>query len=135
MTAVRARFAPNRFDAAVLLGAVALIAAGCGAKHPDGYTQANTALLERVPVYPGAAAPKTTASGNSAARFAARDWTLPARAQADAVVAWYEQKLLAAGWSITGKSFETLRATRGGASLSVGVRGRTLEAIANSRGA
>ena len=50
------------------------------------------------------------------------------------MITWYEQKLQAGGWKIVGKSFGTLRATRGHATLSVGVRGRTLEAVANSRG-
>jgi hypothetical protein len=45
------------------------------------------------------------------------------------------QKLQATGWQVTGKSFETIRATRDHAALSVGVRARTLEMIANSRGA
>ena len=115
-----------------LVLAVCLALAGCGG---GAKTDANTALLDRVPVYPGATAPKTTTSGAGMVHFAARDWTLPAGAKADSVVTWYEQKLQAAGWTITGKSFETLRATRGKASLSVGVRGRTLEAVANSEGA
>jgi hypothetical protein len=81
-------------------------------------------------VYPGAAAPTTTI--NSA--FGARDWTLPAGAKPEVVIQWYEQKLPARGWKLTGKSFNTLRATRRRATLSIGVRGRTLEAVANSRG-
>ena len=118
----------------LLAACLALVACG-GAKKSDPYADANRALLNRVPVYPGAAAPKTTTSGIASSHFAARDWTLPATASADTVVTWYEQKLQAGGWTITGKSFETLRATRGHASLSVGVRGRTLEAVANSNGA
>jgi hypothetical protein len=96
---------------------------------------ANTALLDRVPVYPGAAAPKTSAGGSGSTEFAARDWTLSARARATVVIDWYVQRLEAARWKVTGRSFDTIRATRGTASLSVGVRARTLEVIANSRGA
>jgi hypothetical protein len=117
----------------LLLAAVILLA-GCGSKHADPYAAANRALLARVPVYPGAASPKTTVSGDSNTQFGARDWTLPAKAEADTVITWYERKLQAAGWKLVGKSFGTLRATRGSATLSVGVRGRTLEAVANSRG-
>ena len=117
---------------AVALCVVAL--AGCGTTKPSAYERANIALLATLPVYPGAAAPKTTTSGNSTAEFGARDWTLPANAQPDAVINWYVARLQARGWSVTGKSFDTIRATRGNASLSVGVRGRTLEIVANSRG-
>lgn len=106
--------------------AVALAIAGCGSKKPD----ANVTLLDTVPVYPGAVAPKTTTTN----AFAARDWTLPAAADAQIVVRWYEERLHAAGWKLTGESFGTVRATRRGASLSVGVRARTLEAVANSEG-
>jgi hypothetical protein len=107
--------------------AAALVLAGCGAKKAGP----NLALLDRVPVYPGAASPKTSSN----AAFDGRDWTLPAHATADSVITWYEQQLGARGWKIVGKSFFTLRATRGRAAISVGVRGRTLEAIANSQGA
>ena len=120
---------------ALLALAAVLALAGCGGKKADPYDQGNLALLDAVPVYPGASSPKTTTSGTADVRFASRDWTLPATAEQTGVVDWYEQKLQAAGWQVTGKSFGTLRATRDGASLSVGVRGRTLEAIANSRGA
>jgi hypothetical protein len=116
---------------AVVLLALCLALVACGKAKPDP----NRVLLDRVPVYPGATSPKTTASGEGSVHFDARDWTLPASAKADTVITWYQQKLQAAGWSITGKSFETLRGTRGRASLSVGVRGRTLEAVANSEGA
>jgi hypothetical protein len=115
----------------VALVVAALTLAACGSTKTDGVTAANTRLLDATPVYPGTASPKTTPGQ----QFGARDWTLPAKAQADAVVAWYEQRLRARGWRILGKSFNTLRATRGGAAISVGVRGRTLEVIANSRGA
>jgi hypothetical protein len=120
--------------AAALLLAAAVLLAGCGSKKPDPYARSNIALLDKLPVYPGSAAPKTTTSGTSDTQFGARDWTLPAGTSAVRVVDWYEQKLLAGGWKVDGKSFNTLRAVRGGASLSVGVRGRTLEAVANSRG-
>ncbi len=119
--------------ALVLAGALTLV--GCGSKNADPYAQANLALLDTVPVYPGGIAPKTTASGTGGAQFAARDWALPVGSKSSAIVDWYEQKLQAAGWKITGKSFGTLRATRNGSSLSIGVRGAVLEAIANSRGA
>ena len=118
------------------VAAFAVVAlAGCGGHNPSAYSTANTALLDRVPVYPGAADPKTSTSGNSSTEFGARDWTLPAATRATAVIDWYVAKLQSQGWKITGKSFDTIRATRGNASLSVGVRARTLEVIANSRGA
>jgi hypothetical protein len=110
---------------------LALALAACGSKKPDAATVANTRLLDSLPVYPGTAAPKTT-PGQA---FGARDWTLPAAARPDAVLAWYEQRLQARGWTIAGKSFDTLRATKGGAAVSVGVRRRTLEVTANSKGA
>ena len=121
-----------RLFAALLVCVAALT--GCGGHKPDAYAAANTALLDRVPVYPGAHSPTTSASGAGTTAFAARDWTLPAAARATAVIDWTVARLQAKGWSVTGKSFNTIRATRDGASLSIGVRGRTLEAIANSRG-
>ena len=117
-----------------LLAAAALLA-GCGSKRPDAYERANVTLLNALPVYPGAAAPRTTTSGTTNTKFGARDWTLPASATEARVVKWYERELPRRGWKITGESFGTIRAERRGASLSVGVRGRTLEAVANSRGA
>jgi hypothetical protein len=117
----------------VLFAALALV--GCGGKKADPYTQANVALLDHVAVYPGATSAKMTTSGTADTQFAARDWTLPVGARQTAIVDWYEQKLTGAGWKVTGKSFGTLRATRGTASLAIGVRGETLEAIANSKGA
>lgn len=119
--------------AAVLVLALALLS-GCGSHKPNAYAQANTALLDRLPVYPGAAAPKTTSGSGAATQFAARDWTLPAHVRASRVVDWYVQKLRARGWKVSEQSFDTIRATRARAALSVGVRGRTLELIANSRG-
>ena len=110
----------------VALLAVAAAVAGCGSKKPD----ANITLLNTVPAYPGAAAPKTTTTG----AFGARDWTLPAGTNSQTVVRWYERKLQAGGWKIEGESFGTIRATRRGTSLSIGVRGRTLEVVANSEG-
>lgn len=113
----------------VLLVAAALILAGCGAaKKPDPRIAANTALLDRIPVYPGSAAPKTT-PGQA---FGARDWTLPAHADPNRVVDWYVTRLQARGWKVSGKSFNTIRATRAGTSVSVGVRQRTLEIVANA---
>lgn len=110
-----------------LVVAAALALAACGAaKKPDP----NVGLLAEVPVFPGAAAPRTTTTG----AFGARDWTLPAGVSAQTVVRWYERRLPARGWTIAGESFDTLRATRKGASLSIGVRGRTLEAVANATG-
>ena len=114
---------------------VVLALAGCGAHKPGAYEAANTALLNRVPVYPGAVAHKTTASSSGATEFEARDLTLPATARATAVIDWYVQRLQATGWKVNGKSFDTIRATRGHAALSVGVRAHTLEVIANARGA
>ena len=110
---------------ALLVVAVCLLA-GCGSKKPDP----NVGVLASIPVYPGAAAPKTTTTG----AFGARDWTLPAGTDAQTVVRWYEQRLRARGWKLEGESFATVRATRNGASLSIGVRGRTLEAVANATG-
>ena len=112
---------------AALLVVAVLLLAGCGSKKPDP----NVGLLDRFPVYPGAAAPRTTTNG----AFGARDWTLPAGASTETVVRWYERHLKAAGWKLTGESFGTIRATKGHATLSVGVRGRTLEAVANAQGA
>jgi hypothetical protein len=117
-----------------LLVVAAAVAAGCGTKKPDAYAQANTALLDTIPVYPGAAAPRTSASGASNTEFGARDWTLPAHTAARTVLTWYEHALTKRGWKVTGVSAATLRAVRGGAAISVGARGRTLEAIANARG-
>jgi hypothetical protein len=119
---------------AVVVAVCVLSLLACGSKEPSAYERANVALLATLPVYPGAAAPKTTTSGNSTAEFGARDWTLPAHTRASAVVDWYVQRLQQRGWKVTGKSFDTIRANRGNASLSVGVRGRTLELVANSRG-
>ena len=71
---------------------------------------------------------------SSNTEFGARDWTLPAKARPELVIDWYIGTLQARGWKVKGKSFNTIRATSGNASLSVGVRRRTLEVIANSRG-
>jgi hypothetical protein len=124
LTAARARCA------LLLLLSAALLTA-CGNAKPSAQARANAALLDRAPVYPGATGAKTT-PGDA---FAARDWALPAGASATQVIDWYVATLQARGWKVTGKSFNTIRATRGNASVSIGVRGRTLEAIANSRGA
>jgi hypothetical protein len=109
-----------------LLLLMAFVFAGCGASNPSAQARANTALLDRAPVYPGASAPKTT-PGDA---FAARDWALPAGARATDVIDWYIATLQARGWKVTGKSFNTIRAKRGQSSLSVGVRGGTLEVVA-----
>jgi len=117
---------------------LALALVGCGDKQqqkPDAYAAANTALLAAVPVYPGAAAPKTSAGVDPNTQFSARDWTLPAATDPEAVIAWYVPRLQRAGWRITGKNAGTIRAVRRQATLAVGVRGRTLEAIVNARGA
>jgi hypothetical protein len=113
---------------AVLVTA-ALLLAGCGGDaKPDPQVAANTALLDRIPVYPGSAAPKTT-PGQA---FGARDWTLPANADPNRVIDWYVTRLEARGWKVSGKSFNTIRASRAGTSVSVGVRKRTLEVVANA---
>jgi hypothetical protein len=122
--------------AAPLLLALAL--AGCGDGKPKAdtaYPAANTALLAQLPVYPGAAAPKTTAGGEESTQFGARDWTLPGRSDPEAVIAWYVPRLQRAGWRVTGKSAGTIRAVRRHQTLSLGVRARTLEAVVNARGA
>ena len=116
-----------------LLAVLALV--GCGAKESDAYTEANLALLDAMPVYPGAAGPKTSTSAAGDVKFAGRDWKLPASATQRVVIRWYETALQRHGWKLVGESFGTIRAVRRGAALSVGVRGHTLEAIANSRGA
>jgi hypothetical protein len=118
-----------------LLAAVAA-ASGCGGgHHASALDRANVALLDKLPAYPGAAAPRTSTSGETNTAFGARDWRLPANARAAVVVAWYADRLHARGWRIADKNDTGLRAFRGGASLSVGVRGRTLELIANAQGA
>jgi hypothetical protein len=121
LTAARARCA-----LLLLLSALALTA--CRADKPSSSERANVALLERSPVYPGATAPKTTSDD----AFASRDWTLPAGTQPSSVIDWYVARLQAGGWKVLGKSFDTIRAKRGQASLSVGVRKRTLEVIASA---
>ena len=112
------------------LVAVALVLASCGGggDKPSPQVTANTALLDTVPVYPGAAAPKTT-PGEA---FGARDWTLPANAIPNRVIDWYVSRLQARGWKVSGKSFNTIRATRADRSLSIGVRKRTLEVVASA---
>jgi hypothetical protein len=108
--------------------------AGCGgSSKPSAYAQENTALLAGVPVYPGAAAPRTSTAGTSNTEFGARDWTLPAKTDPETVITWYVRRLQQRRWLIVGKSAGTIRAVRGSASLSVGVRARTLEVIANAR--
>ncbi len=111
---------------ALVVAALAL--AGCGTHKPSPAIAANTALLDRIPAYPGSAAPKTT-PGEA---FGARDWTLPATADANRVIDWYVAQLQARGWKVSGKSFNTIRAAKGGHSVSVGVRRRTLEVVANA---
>ncbi len=117
-----------------VLGLAAIALAGCGGHKASAYEQANTALLATVPVYPGAAAPKTSAGSSSSTEFAARDWALPPKTDAETVVSWYVRRLQKTGWKIIGKNAGTIRAVRRTASLDVGVRGRTLEAIVDSRG-
>ena len=121
--------------AATLLFAVAGLTACGGSGKPDSYARENAALLARVPVYPGASAPKTSDESSGDTKFSARDWTLPARGRASAVIDWYVAQLQSRGWKVSGRSFDTIRATRSNDSLSVGVRGRRLEVVANSRGA
>ena len=118
--------------AAAALAALAL--AGCGSKKPDAYATENTSLLNALPAYPGSGAPRTSTSGTSDTQLSARDWTLPAKTNAEVVVSWYIPRLQKAGWRITGKNAGTLRAMRGKATLSLGVRGRTLEAIVDAQG-
>jgi hypothetical protein len=110
--------------ALLLVVAVALV--GCGAHKPSAQARANAALLDRAPVYPGTTGAKTT-PGDA---FAARDSTLPAGPTAAQVIDWYIARLQARGWKVSGKSFNTIRASHGQSSLSVGVRARTLEVVA-----
>ena len=112
-----------------------VVLVGCGEHKPSAYSRANTALLDSLPVFPGSSAPKTTSGRASSTEFGARDWTLPAKTTPEAVIDWYVERLQSRGWNVGGKSFNTIRATRGNASVSVGVRDRTLELVANSRGA
>ena len=112
---------------------VASLLAACGGKKPDAYTRANFALLDRLPVYPQAASPRTSTSGVSNTELGARDWTLPADATAGGVLKWYEHALPTRGWKIVNEGNDAIRATRNSATLSLGVRGRTLEAVVNSR--
>ncbi|MCW2966085.1 MAG: hypothetical protein JWO17_3337 [Actinomycetia bacterium] len=121
MTAPRAR-------CALLLLLSALILTACGGHKPSAVERANTALVDRAPVYPGSTAPKTT-PGDA---FTARDWKLPAGARATQVIDWYVATLQARGWKVTGKSFNTIRARHGRSSLSVGVRALTLEVVAST---
>ena len=67
--------------------------------------------------------------------FSARDWTLPRRATAPGVVAFYLQRLDARGWEFEGQTGNSLAAHRGARSLDLAVHGRKLEVIANARGA
>jgi hypothetical protein len=119
---------------AVLLLAVPLLAACGGGKKSDAYAQANAALLDRLPVYPQSAAPRTSTSGVGGTELGSRDWTLPANAKAATVLKWYETALPKRGWTIANEGNDAIRATRGSATLSLGVRGRTLEAVVNARG-
>jgi hypothetical protein len=118
---------------AVLL-VVPLLAACGGGKKPDAYAQANTALLDTLPVYPQSASPRSSTSGVGGTELGSRDWTLPANAQAAVVLKWYERALPKSGWTIDNEGNDAIRASRRSATLSLGVRGRTLEAIVNSRG-
>jgi hypothetical protein len=117
-----------RARCALLLLLSALLVTACGSEKPSAQARANTALLDRAPVYPGATVPKTTSDD----AFASRDWTLPAGTRPAAVIDWYVAKLQARGWNVLGKSFDTIRAKRGAATLSVGVRARTLEIVASA---
>lgn len=106
--------------ATILVAAVLL--AGCGGtKHEPNAT------FTPIPVYPGA----TGARDDANPTFATRDWTLPKGTLPSQVYAWYRQRLPKAGWKITDKNETGLRAHRGTRSLSIGVRGRTLEAISS----
>jgi hypothetical protein len=118
--------------AAAGLAVIALTGCG-GSSKPSAYARENTALLARVPVYPGAAAPRTSSGASSNTEFGARDWTLPAKTDPEKVITWYVRRLQQRRWLIVGKNAGTIRALRGTASLSVGVRARTLEVIANAR--
>jgi hypothetical protein len=110
------------------LFAAALVVAGCGGHKPSAHSRANAALLDRLPVYPGSTAPKT-AQGDA---YGVRDWSLPPDATASRVIDWYVRRLGLRGWRISGKSFATIRASRHGSSVSIGVRNRTLEVVANA---
>jgi hypothetical protein len=112
----------------LLLIFVVLLAACGGGGEPSAQARANTALLDRAPVYPGATVPQTTSDDS----FSSRDWTLPAGTRAAAVIDWYVTTLQARGWKVLGKSFDTIRAKHGAATLSVGVRARTLEIVASA---
>ena len=106
--------------ASLLVAAVAL--AGCGGKH----AQPDVAFTP-IPVYPGATGERDSANPT----FATRDWTLPKGTLPSQVYAWYQERLAKAGWKVTDKNETGLRAHRGTRALSIGVRGRTLEAISS----
>lgn len=118
---------------ALLLLVPSLAACG-GGKKADAYARANAALLDALPVYPQSASPRTSTSGVGGTELGARDWTLPASARAATVLKWYETALPKRGWTIDNEGNDAIRASRGKATLSLGVRGRTVEAIVNSRG-
>ena len=110
------------------LVALALVLSACGsAKKPDPAIAANTALLDRVPAFCD-----LLDFLFHDAEFGARDFTLPANADPNRVIDWYVARLQAGGWKVSGKSFNTIRASRAGTSVSVGVRKRTLEIVANA---
>ena len=79
-----------------------------------------------------ARAPKTSVGVDPSTQFNARDWTLPAKTDPEAVIAWYVPRLQRAAGG-PGKNVGTIRAVRR-PRRSLGVRGRTLEAIVDARG-
>jgi hypothetical protein len=121
----------------VALAAVAALAACClaGCGGDDGYRDENVALLATIPTYPGAKVDRTTHVTEGDVSFSARDWTLPRSATAPGVVQFYTGRLAAKRWQFEGQTDYSLAAHRGAQSLDLAVHGRTLEVIANARGA
>jgi hypothetical protein len=104
----------------VILVAAALLA-GCGGhKHPP---QVKVAF---VPRYPTASHERDSSN----AAFSSLDWTLPAGTRPSVVYDWYARRLQSLGWRITQRNETGLHAERGAKTLDIGVRDRTLEAIA-----
>jgi hypothetical protein len=109
----------------VALGLLGLfVLAGCGTRHEAA---APVVRPVAVPAYPSAGHVRHSANSTSATT----DWTLPAGTSSERVYDWYVSRLPHAGWRIVDRNETGLRATRRGRSISVGVRGRTLEVIAS----
>lgn len=103
--------------AALVLVAAAL--AGCGAHK----VKVVDAAPFHPPAYPGATNRQVTDNG----AFTTVDFTLPARATAAKVYAWYVSYLTHHGWKVTDRNDTGPHAEKGEHTIDVGVRGTTLE--------